>query len=125
MNDRHARLDELKRLMGVAVLNEATISVIRQRSLHNLDRWKAKGVWVSAHEEWRALMTSGTDADVREAMTGTGEAANRLRQSPPYVGLISEQTRYRLLQAVGFRPPSPHAEKVTADLLNDTDRLNN
>ena len=46
------------------------------------------GTWVSAHDEWRALMEHGTEEEIIAVMTRTDERCNRLRQSPPYVGLV-------------------------------------
>lgn len=80
-------LDKQKLRRAKEVLRLHPLSAIRERSLANLDRWESKGVWVSAHDEWRKLMSSGTDAEVMAMMTGEDENANRLRQSPPYTGL--------------------------------------
>lgn len=73
------------------ILKTFPMEVIRQQSVDNLNRWKAKGTWCSAYGEWMTLMASGTDADVIKAMTEESEDAIRLRSSPPYTGLL-EQT---------------------------------
>jgi hypothetical protein len=124
MPGRQAKLDELKRLTAVAVLEEATMAAIRAKSLANLDRWNANGVWVSAHDEWRALMTSETDAQIIATMSGRDENSNRLRQSAPYVGLIDPHTRLKLMKQVGLKPPSKkaaaNADRVLAELENES-----
>jgi hypothetical protein len=84
----HTELDKKKLQTAISVLQKHSLSVIRQKSLANLDRWESKGVWVSAHDEWRRLMREGTDERVIAAMTGEDENSNRLRQSPPYTGLL-------------------------------------
>jgi len=81
-------LDQKKLQTAKAVLQKHSISVIRKKSLANLDRWERQGVWVSAHDQWRSLMVSGSDEQLIAVMTGEDETANRLRQSPPYTGLL-------------------------------------
>lgn len=117
MPDRHRKLDELKRLTAMAILEEVAIAAIRAKSLANLDRWNANGVWVSAHDEWRALMTSGTDDQIIATMSGLDENSNRLRQSPPYVGLINPDTRRKLIKQAGLKPPSKTAAARAAHVL--------
>lgn len=119
MPNRHEKLDQLKLLTAIAVLEQTDMPTIRAHSLSNLDRWNAKGVWVSAHDEWRALMTSGTDKEVVAAMTGLDQNSNRLRQSPPYVGLIKQETRRALLKKVGLKVPSEKAVATAERLLGD------
>lgn len=119
MPGRHEKLDKLKLLTAIAVLEEASMSTIRARSLFNLDRWNRQGAWVSAHDEWRALMTSGTDEEVIAVMGGQDENSNRLRQSPPYVGLINPDTRRKLLKKVGLKPPSKRAAELAESLLGN------
>lgn len=60
------------------------------------------GFCVSAHEEWRALVAHGSDMHVIAAMTSSDGNVNRLRQSSPYAGLITQEKRHKLLEAVGF-----------------------
>ncbi|HJV75083.1 MAG TPA: hypothetical protein VJ654_12735 [Noviherbaspirillum sp.] len=83
-------LDIRKLQTAKAILQRFPMSIIRQKSLDNLDRWERKDVWVSAHDEWRKLMRDGSDAQVIAMMTGEDETANRLRQSPPYTGLLNK-----------------------------------
>lgn len=84
------QLDELKRVRAIIILHTQEMATIRAKSLANLDRWNAKGTWCSAHDEWRQLMTSGSDAEIVYAMSSTDQKSNRLRQSPPYAGLFME-----------------------------------
>lgn len=96
----HDRLDEFKLRAAVAVLACTDMPTIRSAGLANLDRWASIGVWVSAHDEWRALLTNGTDDEIKHAMTSRDQNSNRLRQSPPYPGLLDEATRQRILSEV-------------------------
>ena len=84
----HERLDQLKRTLALAVVRRFTPQEIRAQSLANLHRWKNQGAWVSAYDEWQNLIESGDDGALFAAMLGHDERANRLRQSPPYVGLL-------------------------------------
>ncbi|MBY0242131.1 MAG: hypothetical protein K2X55_22750 [Burkholderiaceae bacterium] len=82
--------DRRKLTMAQRIIEHFPLTVIRQRSLENMDRWQTNGVWVSAFDEWRALMTEGSDAQVLAVMTGEDQTSNRLRQSAPYVGLLMQ-----------------------------------
>lgn len=123
MPNRQEKLDRLKLLAAQVIVEEIDMAAIRARSLANLDRWNANGTWVSAHDEWRTLMTAGSDEAIIAAMTGLDQNANRLRQSPPYAGLISEEKCRELLKKVGLKPPSKRAI-AAAERLSDEDRAN-
>lgn len=76
--------------MARLITEKFAMPVIRYRSLENMARWQKNGVWVSAFEEWRELLTSGTAQQVLAVMTGQDEKSNRLRQSAPYAGLLTQ-----------------------------------
>lgn len=84
----HQRLDQHKRALALAVVRRFTPREIRAQSLANLHRWKKQDAWVSAYDEWREIIERGDDGELFAAMLGNDERANRLRQSPPYVGLL-------------------------------------
>lgn len=92
MTHKKIILNKMKLETAKAVLAIVDIDHIRQRSLANLARWKTNNVWCSAFDEWNALMTSGTDAEVIAAMSGENENSNRLRQSSVWVGLLDQKT---------------------------------
>lgn len=87
----HQALDEHKRALALAVVRLFTPQEIRAQSLANLHRWKNQGTTVSAYDEWRDLIERGDDAELFAAMLGRDEHSNRLRQSPPYVGLLPRE----------------------------------
>jgi antitoxin component of MazEF toxin-antitoxin module len=89
-------LDELKRRLAVAVTARCSAHQIRAQSLANLHRWKTSGAWVSAYDEWQRILEEGDDGRLFAAMLGRDERANRLRQSPPYVGLLPRDEVRRL-----------------------------
>jgi hypothetical protein len=47
-------------------------------------------VWVSAYDEWLELAKQKDDGALFAAMLGRDENAVRLRQSMPFVGLLSQ-----------------------------------
>jgi hypothetical protein len=85
----HDALDTLKRELALAVVRRFTAPEIRAQGLGNLHRWKSRGSWVSAYDEWQEILKSGDDGELFAAMLGRDDRSNRLRQSPPYVGLLS------------------------------------
>ena len=90
----HDAIDELKRRLAAAVTARCSTHEIRAHSLANLRRWRQAGAWVSAYSEWQKIIESRDDGELFAAMLGRDERANRLRQSPPYVGLLpSEQVK--------------------------------
>ena len=92
----HDRLDELKRRLAAEVTARCTANEIRARSLANLHRWRESGAWVSAYDEWKAILEEGDDGLLFATMLGRDERSNRLRQSPPYMGLLPRDEVRRL-----------------------------
>ncbi len=92
----HDALDELKRRLAAAVTAHCTANQIRSHCLANLHRWRQSGAWVSAYDEWHAILTTGDDGALFATMLGRDERSNRLRQSPPYVGLLPREEVRRL-----------------------------
>ena len=86
--NRHDRLDEFKRSVALEVVRRSSVDEIRRRSRENLERWRANGVWCSAYDDWRKLIEGGDDGKLFAAMIGQDQEANRLRQSPPYMGIL-------------------------------------
>ena len=92
----HETLDTLKRNLAVAIAAGFTANQIRAHSLANLHRWKQNGAWVSAYAEWQQLLERGGDGELFAALLGRDEHSNRLRQSPPYVGMLAREEVRRL-----------------------------
>lgn len=97
----HAMLDELKRSLSLAVIRRCTPQEIRAQSLANLYRWRSQGTWVSAYDEWTAILERGSDGELFAAMLGRDDQSNRLRQSMPYVGLLSQEEVKRIHEEAG------------------------
>jgi antitoxin component of MazEF toxin-antitoxin module len=92
----HEALDEHKRRLAAAVAARFSAKQIRAHSLANLHRWKRSGVWVSAYDDWSELLQRDDDGELFAALLGQDDDANRLRQSPPYVGLLPREEVRRL-----------------------------
>jgi antitoxin component of MazEF toxin-antitoxin module len=92
----HAMLDELKRMLASEVVSRFTPNLIRAQGLANLSRWRKNGVWGPVYAEWQEILESAGDGDLFSAMLGRDENSNRLRQSPPYVGLLPREVVRRL-----------------------------
>jgi antitoxin component of MazEF toxin-antitoxin module len=87
----HQQLDEIKLSLSLAVVRKRTTREIRAKILANLHRWKLQDSWVSAFDEWDEIARNDDDGLLFAAMLGRDENAVRLRQSMPYVGLLSEK----------------------------------
>jgi antitoxin component of MazEF toxin-antitoxin module len=87
----HRALDELKRSIALGVVRQFTPREIRAQILANLHRWHGQGSWVSAYDEWKAIAERGDDGELFAAMLGQDDNATRLRQSMPFVGLLSQE----------------------------------
>ena len=87
----HQELDEIKLSLSLAVIRKHAAREIRAKILANLHRWKQRDAWVSAFDEWDEIARNDDDGVLFAAMLGRDERAVRLRQSMPYVGLLSEK----------------------------------
>ena len=89
---RHAQVvqDELKRAIALAVLDQFSLEQIRDKSRENLLRWRENGVWGGVYEEWMSLVENADDGKLYAVMIGRDDNANRLRQSPPFIGMLGQ-----------------------------------
>jgi antitoxin component of MazEF toxin-antitoxin module len=92
----HAVLDELKRKLAAEVVSRFTPKLIRAQGLANLSRWRKSGVWGQTYAQWQEILESASDGELFAVMLGRDENSNRLRQSPPYVGLLPREVVTRL-----------------------------
>lgn len=60
----------------------------------NLRRWKVKlGHWPVALREWDKIIRTNSLPQVLEILTQDNDEGQRLRQSDPFVGILSEKER--------------------------------
>lgn len=69
--------------------------------LANLHRWKRQGTWISAYDEWQQILESESDGALFAVMLGRDEESNRLRQSVPFVGLLSREQVEAIYEETG------------------------
>ncbi len=53
-------------------------------------------MWNSAYGEWKELLEHADDGKLFAALLGRDQNSNRLRQSPPYVGMLPRDEVRRL-----------------------------
>jgi len=88
----HKNLDELRWRLSVEVARTHTPVAIREKARANLARWREQGTWGAAYDEWSEIL-SGSDAELLAVMTARDERSDRLRQSMPYIGMLSGEQR--------------------------------
>ena len=65
----------------------------------NLVRWQAKnGELAPAHREWEIILRFLTPLEIADFMVSETPKANRLRQSTPLVGILTEVERLAILR---------------------------
>lgn len=97
MND-HTRLD----LRSLA-LHAAVAEIVRrnpgviEKALQNLSRWEssAPGPWIG---EWRAILLRPRE-ELLSFLVERSERADRLRQSSPFAGVLSQSERRRIYES--------------------------
>jgi hypothetical protein len=53
-------------------------------------------MWNSAYGEWKRVLESADDGELFALMLSRDERSNQMRQSPPYVGMLSRDDVRRL-----------------------------
>ena len=60
----------------------------------NLRRWKKiRCPWPPALREWEQILARNTDEDILAILTQDNDEGQRLRQSDPFVGILTEKER--------------------------------
>lgn len=98
----HARIDTLN-----LALDRATAAKIRARpelieiARANLAKWGAQngGELAPAHREWDLVLRFLSPNELADFLVADTPKANRLRQSSPFVGILSESERLGILRA--------------------------
>jgi excisionase family DNA binding protein len=91
----------LHQALLAAILVEPTAVIATARA--NLDRWthmhRPDGVSMRYFEEWKRVLDQGLDAIV-EVMISPSQEARELRQNSPFAGVLSDETRVRVLRTL-------------------------
>ena len=65
----------------------------------NLRHWRKKlGHWTPVLREWEKILRENPTERVLEILTQDGDDGQRLRQSDPFVGILSEKERRAFLK---------------------------
>lgn len=118
-DNAHEALDELKRMLAAEVAARFPPALIRSRSLGNLHRWKKNGTWGPVYKEWQNILESENDDKLIAVLLGRDDDSNRLRQSPPYVGMLPREVLKRLREKImGFveEEALPNNRHIDSDL---------
>ncbi len=100
-NNPHARIDAIS-----LALDRATAAKIRAQPAlveigkANLRRWRAQngGESCPAHQEWELILRFLTPDELAEFIVSETPKADRLRQSSPLVGILTEPERLAILR---------------------------
>ena len=84
----HMALDSIKHKIACEVLATFSVAEIKARSRANIERWRSNGAGDAVYDEWCAIIDDLDDGKMIAAMVGLSDNSNRLRQSPPYVGML-------------------------------------
>lgn len=99
----HSRRDDEKLRLHQLVARELERDPQRVLSIarENLRRWLASADGVPNYLEWMEILRTQTPDQVAESIVSDSEEGRRLRQSTPFVGVISCKERDAVL---GTRP---------------------
>ena len=96
----HARIDQINLAMdrliaGKIRANPHYVEIAKA----NLARWKAQahGELAPAHQEWELALRFLTPTELADFLESETPKANRLRQSSPFAGVLTEAERLALL----------------------------
>ena len=88
MKNLHNTLDNIKHKIACEVLATFPMAEIKARSASNIERWRDNGAGDAVYDEWMAIINDANEQTMITAMTALDDNSNRLRQSPPYVGML-------------------------------------
>ena len=82
----------------------------------NLARWRRRHGGLSrAHREWAEILERPW-AEIREILLDESDEGQRLRSSSPFVGIVTEEERWRVIAR--HLPPAP-LRPITRENLDD------
>ena len=95
----HAWIDERSRALHAKIAEKLRAQPSLVSVAHdNLDRWERLRGREPALDEWRALLRTTPLPDLLRLLTEESENADRLRQSSPFAGVLTEQERTAVFQ---------------------------
>jgi hypothetical protein len=100
---RKHRDAELQSLAYHRLVTERLTPDLIDEARERVDRWESMGRLHSQWaEKWRGVL-AGPPELIKRAISSPSEPARRLRQTSPFAGVLTEQERRRLIEAVDAR----------------------
>lgn len=100
---RTHRVVELQSLAYHRLVADRLTPDVLDRAAAQLQRWERTGrIHKKWADEWRRVLDKPLE-DVQKVLRSNSVRAKELRQTSPFVGLLTEQERKRLLEAVNAR----------------------
>ena len=95
----HQWIDAVDLAMSRAIARKVRKDPSLMRIPHaNLKRWRRKvKPWPAAFREWEIILANNSVRRVLQVLTQDNDDGQRLRQSDPFVGILSEQERLSFL----------------------------
>jgi hypothetical protein len=101
-NNPHAQIDAMSlatdRMIGAKLRASPGLVEVAKA---NLERWRAQGggELAPAHREWELVLRFLTPTELADSIESETPKANRLRQSSPLAGILSEAERLAILRS--------------------------
>lgn len=71
---------------------------VRQKAISTLKRWKKQGSWCTGFSKWEKLLKRSSDQYILSIMLEKSDRGDALRQTSPFVGIISEEQRMAVIE---------------------------
>jgi hypothetical protein len=95
----HGWLDDRSRALHLRVAEKLRSDpALISRALDNLDRWESRGGPDRVFDEWRRILSSRSVGEVIALLCENSENANRLRQSSPSAGILTDNERMEVFR---------------------------
>jgi hypothetical protein len=95
----HDWVDERGRALDAAVAEKLRANPgLISRALENLDRWERQRGPEPAYVEWRQILRNSSSGEVISLLLDDSERADRLRQSSPFAGILSQDERLSIFR---------------------------
>lgn len=95
----HDWLDERNRALHARIAEKLRQDpTLISQALANIDRWAERSGTDRALHEWREILTSRPLGEVVALLAEDSENADRLRQSTPFAGVLTQEERTVILR---------------------------
>lgn len=96
---KHDWIDERSHALALRVADKLRGQpVLVEHALGNLNRWEQARGPRPAYAEWRRILTESSVDDIIALLSERSERADRLRQSTPFTGILSQDERLSIFR---------------------------